>query len=69
MGEERGADVDFPTARFDVDDAAEDEVADLGRVARAERLDGEELVGAEEGAGQGGEDGGLRGVEVIFARG
>lgn len=38
------------------DDAADDEVADFGDVARAQGGDGEELVGAGEGAGEGGAD-------------
>ena len=46
------------------DDAADDQVADLGRVARAEWADGEEFVGFEEGAGDGGEDLGGGGVCV-----
>ena len=46
------------------DDAADDQVADLGRIARAEWADGQELVGFEEGAGDGGEDLGGGGVGV-----
>lgn len=55
--EQGGAEVDFPSARFHREDPADDQVADFGRVARAEGVDAEELVGAEEGAGDGGEDG------------
>lgn len=56
MREQWGGEVDFPALRLDFDDAADDEVADFGRVARAEGADGEEFVGFEEGAGDGGED-------------
>ncbi len=66
MGEQGGGEIDFPALGLDLDDAADDQVADFGRVARAERADGEELVGFEEGAGDGGEDRrvGLRGGGV-----
>lgn len=64
MREQRGGEVDFPALRLHLDDAADDEVADFGRVARAEGTDGEEFVGFEEGAGDGGEDLGGRGVGV-----
>ena len=50
MCEKRGRDVDFPAILLDLDDATDDEVADLGRIAGAERKDGEELVGFEDGA-------------------
>ncbi len=56
MGEQGGGEVDFPALGLDLDDAADDEVADFGGVARAEGADGEEFVGFEEGAGDGGED-------------
>ncbi len=56
MGEQGGGEVDFPALGLDLDDAADDEVADFGGVARAEGPDGEEFVGFEEGAGDGGED-------------
>ena len=62
MGEQGGGEVDFPALGLDLDDAADDEVADFGGVARAEGADGEELVGFQKGAGDGGEDG--RGVRV-----
>jgi hypothetical protein len=58
LGEQRGGDVDFPPARLHLDDAANDQVADFGRVARAQRLDREEFVGFLDGAGDGGDDGG-----------
>lgn len=61
MGEQRGGQIDFPALRLHLDDAADDQVADFGRVARAEGADGEEFVGFEEGAGDGGEDCGLSG--------
>lgn len=64
MGQQRGGQVDFPALRLHLDDAADDEVADFGRVARAEGADGEEFVGLEQGAGDGGEDLGGRGVRV-----
>ena len=64
MGQQWGREVDFPALRLHFDDAADDQVADLGRVARAEGADGEELVGFEEGAGDGGEDLGGGGVCV-----
>lgn len=47
-----------------LDDAADDEVANFGGVACAEGADGEEFVGFEEGAGDGGEDLGGCGVGV-----
>ena len=53
MCEKRGRDVDFPAILLDLDDAADDEVADLGRIAGAEGKDGEEFVGFEDGAGEG----------------
>lgn len=56
--EERGGEIDFPALGLDFDDAADDEVADFGGVARAQGADGEELVGFLEGACYGGEDGG-----------
>lgn len=64
MGEQRGGEVDFPALRLHLDDAADDEVADFRGVARAEGADGEEFVGFEEGAGDGGEDLGGGGVRV-----
>lgn len=64
MGEQRGGEVDFPALRLHLDDAADDQVADFRGVARAEGPDGEELVGFEEGAGDGGEDLRGRGVRV-----
>ena len=74
MGEQRGGEVDLPALGLHFDDAADDEVADFGRVARAEGTDGEELVGFEEGAGDGGEDccgvgGGGGGVGSVAAGG
>lgn len=60
-GELGGGDVDAPALGLDLDDAADDEVANLGVVARAEGTHGEELVCAGEGACEGGGDGG--GVE------
>ena len=56
--EERGREVDFPPLGLHFDDAPDDQVADFGRVACAEGRDGEEFVGAEDGAGDGGVDGG-----------
>ena len=56
-GELRGGDVDAPPLGLHLDDAADDEVADFWGVARAERLDGKELVGLGEGACEGGCDG------------
>lgn len=53
MCEKRGRDVDFPAILLDLDDAADDEVADLGRIAGAEGKDGEELVGFEDGTSEG----------------
>ncbi|GJC85175.1 putative glutamate--cysteine ligase regulatory subunit [Colletotrichum liriopes] len=63
-GELRGADVDAPALRLDLDDAADDQVADLGGVAGAEGADGEELVGAGYGAGDGGNNFCRRGGNV-----
>jgi hypothetical protein len=61
--EKRGRDVDFPAILLDLDDAADDEVANLGRVAGAEGKDGEELVSfkdrASEGRGYGRMQGGI----------
>jgi hypothetical protein len=51
--EKRGRDVDFPAILLDFDDAADDEVANLGRIASAEGKDGEELVGFEDSASEG----------------
>ena len=63
MCEKRRRDVDFPAILLDLDDATDDEVADLGRIAGAEGKDGEELVGfedcASEGRGYGRMDGGV----------
>lgn len=59
MREKRGSEIDFPAPGLDVRDAADDEVADFGGVPRAQGRDGEEFVGAGEGAGEGGEDGGV----------
>lgn len=56
-GELGGGDVDAPALGLDLGDAADDEVADLGVVARAEGAHREELVCAREGAGEGGCDG------------
>lgn len=64
MGQQRGGEVDFPALGLDFDDAADDQVADFGGVARAEGADGEEFIGLEEGAGDGGEDAGGGGVGV-----
>lgn len=64
MGEQWGREIDLPTLRLHLDDPADDQVADFGRVARAEGADGEEFVGFEEGAGDGGEDLGGGGVGV-----
>ncbi len=66
MCEQGGGEIDFPALGLDLDDAADDQVANFGRVARAEGADGEEFVGFEEGAGDGGEDRrvGLRGGGV-----
>lgn len=64
MREQGGGEVDFPALGLHLDDAADDEVADLRGVARAEGADGEEFVGFEEGAGDGGEDLRGRGVGV-----
>lgn len=44
LREQGGADVDAPPPRLHLGDAADDEVADLGRVARAQGAHGEELV-------------------------
>jgi hypothetical protein len=57
-GEERRADVDAPALGLDLDDASDDEVADLGGVAGAEWGDGEETVGLDGEAGDGRADGG-----------
>ena len=67
MSEQRGGEIDFPAFGLDFDDAADDEVADFGGVAGAEGGDGEEFVGFEEGAGDGGEDcgGGGGGVSAM----
>ena len=52
---------------MDFDDAADDEVADFGRVACAEGADGEEFVGFLQGACYGGGDccGGRVGVGAV----
>jgi hypothetical protein len=50
--EKRGRDVDFPAILLDFDDAADDKIADLGRIAGAEGKDREELVGFEDGASE-----------------
>ena len=63
-GELGGGDVDAPALGLDFDDAADDEVADLGSVAGAEGTDGEELVGFGEGTGEGGGDVGRTGWDV-----
>jgi hypothetical protein len=61
--EKRGRHVNFPAILLDLDDAADDEVANLGRIAGAERKDWEELVGFEDcaskGRGYGWIDGGV----------
>jgi hypothetical protein len=57
-GEEGRSDVDAPALGLDLDDASDDEVADLGGVARAEGGDGEEAVGLDGEAGDGRADGG-----------
>lgn len=57
-GELGGGDVDAPALGLDLDDAADDEVADLRVVARPQGTHREQLVGAGEGAGEGGGDGG-----------
>ena len=54
VGEQRGGEVDFPALGVDFDDAADDEVADFGGVARAEGVDGEEFVGDVDGSREGG---------------
>lgn len=51
-GELRGGDVDAPALGLDLDDAADDEVADLRGVAGAQGPHGEELVRLCEGARQ-----------------
>lgn len=56
MGEQGAREVDFPALGLHLDHAADDEVAGFGQVARAEGADGEELVGFDEGAGDGGVD-------------
>ena len=58
MREQRGGEIDFPAFGLDFDDAAYDEVADFGRVARAQGADGVEFVRFLEGAGYGGGHGG-----------
>lgn len=47
MRKERSGDIDFPAFGLDRDDAADDEVANLRRVASTKGLDGQELIGAE----------------------
>ena len=71
MSEQWRRQVDFPPLSLHFDDPANDEVADFGRVARAEGTDGEEFVGFEEGAGDGGDDleGGGAGVGSVAAVG
>ena len=59
MREQGGGEVDLPALRLHLDDAADDQGADFGGIARAEGADGEEFVGLEEGAGDGGEDCGV----------
>ena len=56
VSEERSGEVDFPAFGLDLDDAADDEIANLRRVARAEGPYGEEFVGFDEGAGDRGKD-------------
>jgi hypothetical protein len=62
--EKRGRDVDFPAVLLDLDDAADDEVADLRRIAGAKGKDGEELVGFEDGASEGRGYGWMEGVVI-----
>lgn len=54
--QQRRIDVDLPSPGLHFGYASDDEVADLGRVPGTEGGDGEEFVGAEEGAGYGGGD-------------
>jgi hypothetical protein len=63
-GQHGGRDVDGPLLGLHGDNAADDEVADLGGVARAQGLDGEQLVGLVQVAGDGGDDGGGVGGDV-----
>ena len=69
MSEQWGRQIDFPPFSLHFHNAADDQVAYLGRVARAEGTDGEEFVGFEEGAGDGGDDleGGGAGVGPVAA--
>lgn len=71
MSEEWRREIDFPALGLYFDDAADDEVAYFGSVAGAEGRDGEEFVGFEEGAGDGGEDcgGGGGGVGAVTSVG
>ena len=60
MREQGGGEVDLPALRLHLDAAADDQGAFFGGVARAQGADGEEFVGFEEGAGDGGDDCGVR---------
>ena len=64
MCEKRGRDIDFPAILLDLDNTADDEVADLRRIAGAEGKDGEELVGFEDCASEGRGYGRVDGVVV-----
>lgn len=55
-GKLRGRDIDPPTPGLNLNDAANDEVADFWYVARAEGSDGEELVRLEDRASDRGYD-------------
>ena len=57
----RRSDIDTPALRLDLDDAANDEVADFGGVPCTDGGDGEEFVGFLDGAGDGGADEGAAG--------
>ena len=69
MSEQWRRQIDLPPLSLHFDDAADNQVADFGRVACAEGTDGEEFVGFEEGAGDGRDDleGGGAGIGSVAA--
>jgi hypothetical protein len=56
LGEERGGNVNLPPLGLDFDNAAHDEITDLGCVAGAEWVDGKELIGFVDCTGDSGDN-------------
>jgi hypothetical protein len=56
LGKEWSGDIDLPPLGLDFDDAANDQITDLGCVSGAEGMDGKELIGFVDCTGDSGDN-------------